>query len=120
MADGGNEVARAYITLVPSLEGAQQSIAEQLGASAGSASKDVGEQSGKDFGEAMAVGIKATATVIVGAMTAVIGAAVATGKAFLESASDVAEWTARSFSGRRSPIRIGRLSWSTRALPSTE
>lgn len=92
MADGGNEVARAYITLVPSLEGAQQSIAEQLGASAGSASKSVGEQSGKDFGEAMAVGIKATATVIVGAMTAVIGAAVATGKAFLDSASDVAEW----------------------------
>lgn len=109
MADGGNEVARAYITLVPSLEGAQQSIAEQLGASAGSASKDIGEQSGKDFGEAMAVGIKATATVIVGAMTAVIGAAVATGKAFLDSASDVAEW------GNQIDKDSQKLQWSSEA-----
>lgn len=92
MADGGYEVARAYITLVPSLEGSQKSIAEQLGASAGSASKDVGEQAGKDFAGAMATGLQAAATVVVGAMTAVIGAAVASGKAFLDAASDVASY----------------------------
>ena len=93
MADGANiEVGKAFITIVPSLEGSQKTIAQELGASAGEASKEVGEQSGKDFGNALAVGLKATAATIATAVAAVTAAAVATGKAFIDAANDVAEW----------------------------
>ena len=88
MANGEHiEVAKAYVTIVPSLEGSQQTIATELGAVASPASKEVGEQSGKDFGDALATGIKAAAGVIAAAMTAVVGAAVATGKAFIDTAN---------------------------------
>ncbi len=90
MANGEHiEVAKAYVTIVPSLEGSQQTIATELGAVASPASKEVGEQSGKDFGNALATGIQAAAGVIAAAMTAVVGAAVATGKAFIETANEV-------------------------------
>ena len=90
MANGEHiEVAKAYVTIVPSLEGSQQTIATELGAVASPASKEVGEQSGKDFGNALATGIQAAAGVIAAAMTAVVGAAVATGKAFIDTANEV-------------------------------
>ncbi len=93
MASGDRiNVGNAYVTIIPSLEGAQQSISEQLGASAGAAAKTVGEQSGQDFGNALATGIKATAAVIAAATAAVAGAAIATGKAFIQAANDVSEW----------------------------
>ena len=93
MASGEKiNVGNAYVTIIPSLEGAQKSISEQLGASAGTAAKEVGEQSGVDFGNALATGIKATAAVVAAATAAVAGAAIATGKAFIEAANDVAEW----------------------------
>ena len=92
MADGKINVGNAYVTIIPSLEGAQQSIAEQLGASAAPAAKQVGEQSGQDFGNALADGIKLAAGVIAAATAAVAGAAIATGKAFIQAANDAAEW----------------------------
>ncbi len=93
MASGDRiNVGNAYVTIIPSLEGAQQSISEQLGASAGAAAKSVGEQSGQDFGNALATGIKATAAVVAAATAAVAGAAIATGKAFIQAANDVSEW----------------------------
>lgn len=91
MADG-IEIARAYVTIVPSMQGSQQTIAQELGASAGSAAKSVGEQSGKDFGNALATGLKTTAAVITGAMAAVTGAAVASAKAFIDTANSVATY----------------------------
>ncbi len=92
MTDGKINVGNAYVTIIPSLEGAQQSIAEQLGASAAPAAKQVGEQSGQDFGNALADGIKLAAGVIAAATAAVAGAAIATGKAFIQAANDAAEW----------------------------
>ena len=86
------EVAKAYVTIVPSMEGSQKTISQELGASAGEAAKEVGEQSGKDFGAALATGLKATAATIATAVAAVTAAAVATGKAFIDAANDVAEW----------------------------
>ncbi len=93
MADGGNiEVAKAFVTIVPSMEGSQKIIAQELGASGTEAAKTAGEDAGKQFGNSLATGLKATAAVIAGAMTAVAGAAVAAGKAFIDSANDVAAW----------------------------
>lgn len=92
MADGGHiEVAKAYVTIVPSLEGSQQTIATELGAITSPASKTVGEQSGQELGNALATGLQAASAVIAAAMAAVVGAAVATGKAFIDTANEVGQ-----------------------------
>lgn len=91
MADDARKVnvGKAYITIVPSLEGSQKEIATQMGAATEPAAKEAGEKSGKSFGESLAKGIKTTSAIIAGALTVATGAAVATGKAFLNAANDV-------------------------------
>lgn len=90
MADSEHiEVAKAYVTIVPSMEGSQKIIAEELGASGTEAAKTAGEETGKELGNSIATGLKATAAVIAGAMAAVAGAAVAAGKAFIDTANDI-------------------------------
>lgn len=86
------EVAKAYVTIVPSLEGSQKTIAEELGASGSAAAKTAGEEAGQEFGNSLATGLKATAAVVASAMAVVAGAAVAAGKAFIDSANDVASY----------------------------
>ena len=72
MADsGGFEIAKAYVTIIPSFKDGQTTIRKELGDVTDSASKEAGEKSGKSFGNAMAKGLKATATVIAGAMATV-------------------------------------------------
>lgn len=93
MADGKHiEVAKAYVTIVPSLEGSQKTIATEMGAAVEPAAKEVGEKSGKHLGETMAKGLKATGAVIGAAMTAATAAAVATGKAFINAANSTAQY----------------------------
>ncbi len=90
MANGEHiEVAKAYVTIVPSMEGSQKTIATEMGAATEPAAKEAGEKSGKAFGESLAKGIKTTSAIIAGALTAATGAAVATGKAFINTANDV-------------------------------
>lgn len=71
------EICRAYVTIVPSLQGAQKTISTELDAE----TKDVGEASGKKIGSGMSSGIgsalKAGATAVVGAITAIASAALA-------------------------------------------
>ena len=85
----GYEVAKAWITIVPRLNGAQETISKELGASTEPAAKQAGEKAGKNFGESLAKGLKVTGAAIGAAMTAVTGAAVATGKAFINTANDI-------------------------------
>ena len=93
MADGQHiEVAKAYVTIVPSMEGSQKTIATEMGAAVEPAAKATGEKSGKHLGEGMAKGLKATAAVIGAAMTAATAAAVATGKAFINAANSTAQY----------------------------
>lgn len=93
MADSNHiEVARAFVTIVPSMEGSQKTIATEMGAITEPAAKEAGEKSGKSFGENLAKGLKTTAAVIGAAMTAATAAAVATGKAFIGAANDVANY----------------------------
>ena len=82
MADDARKVnvGKAYITIVPSLEGSQKEIATQMGAATEPAAKEAGEKSGKSFGESLAKGIKTTSAIIAGALTVATGAAVATGR----------------------------------------
>jgi len=93
MADGEHiEVAKAYVTIVPSMEGSQKTIATEMGAATEPAAKEAGEKSGKNFSEAMAKGIKSAAKVIAGAMAAVTAGAVAVTKTFVSAAKQTAEY----------------------------
>ena len=93
MADGQHfEVAKAYITIVPSMEGSQKTIATEMGAVVEPASKQVGEKSGKHLGESIAKGLKTATAVIGGALATATAGAVATGKAFVNSATQVAQF----------------------------
>ena len=93
MADGKHiEVAKAYVTIVPSLEGSQKTIATEMGAAVEPAAKQAGEKGGKSLGENLAKGLKATTAVIGAAMAAATAGVVATGKAFINAANDVASY----------------------------
>lgn len=93
MADGGMvEVAKATITLVPNLAGAQGEISSQLGNITKEASEKAGDESGSAFGEKFAGAIKTGSAVIGAAIAGATAAAVATGKAFVGAAKDVAAY----------------------------
>ena len=93
MADGKHiEVAKVYVTIVPSLEGSQKTIATEMGAAVEPAAKQAGEKGGKSLGENLAKGLKATTAVIGAAMAAATAGVVATGKAFINAANDVASY----------------------------
>ena len=83
------EVARAVVTIVPTMEGAQQSITEQLtGAASSSGVADAGKKAGSTFAGGLAKGVGVAA----GAVTAVAGAAVGASKSFVSAAGDVASY----------------------------
>ena len=91
-SDTGSPIAKAYVLLVPSLEGSQGEITTQLTGVANDAADSAGKASGETLGNAMATGLKAAAGVITAAVAAVTAAAVATGKAFIDAANSTAEW----------------------------
>lgn len=89
MANGNIEVAKAFVTIVPSMEGSQATITKELTGVTSEASEKAGSEGGAKFGEKFAGALKGAGAVIGTAMTAVTGAAIATGKAFLDAANDV-------------------------------
>lgn len=86
------EVARAFVTIVPSLEGSQATIEKELTGVTSEASAKAGSEGGSKFSASFANVIKGASVAIGAALTAATGAAVATGKAFVNAASDVAEY----------------------------
>ena len=53
----GIEVAKAYVTIVPSMQGSQSTITSELTGITNPARETAGEESGKHFGEALAKGL---------------------------------------------------------------
>ena len=92
MANGMVEVGRATISIIPNMQGAQQTIAEQLGAASESSGKSAGEKAGSAFTANMGSMISAGAAVVTGAVAAVTGAAIGAGKAIWDSANEVAQF----------------------------
>ncbi len=93
MADsGGFEIAKAYVTIIPSFKDGQTTISKELGAVTDSASKEAGDKSGKTFSNAMAKGIKVAGAVIAGAMATVTAGAVAVTKTFVDTAKQTAAY----------------------------
>ena len=83
------EIGKAFITVVPSLEGSQATITKELTGVTNEAADKAGEESGGKFGEKFAGALKGAGAAIGAALTTAAGAAVATGKAFLDAANDV-------------------------------
>ena len=76
----GIEVARAYVTIAPSMEGAQRSISEQMGAAADAAGASSGRRAGSGFGSGFGAAVMGAGQVIAGATAAVAtGVSAATG-----------------------------------------
>lgn len=83
------EVAKAFITVVPTLTGAQEELTRELTGATVTASEKAGDEGGSKFTEKFAGVIKGAGVAIGAALTAATGAAIATGKAFLNTANDV-------------------------------
>ena len=93
MASGGNiEVAKAFVTIVPTMEGSQAEITKELTGVTNEASEKAGDEGGSKFGSKFAAALKGSAVAIGAAMTAATGAAIATGKAFISAANDTAAY----------------------------
>lgn len=90
MANGEHiEIAKCYITVIPSLEGSQGTITKELTGATVEASDKAGKESGSKFGEAFSKNLK-KAGVAIGAVLAGAGAAaVGAGKSFIKAANDV-------------------------------
>ena len=81
------EVARAWVTIIPSMEGAQETIEKELTGAGAKAGQSAGKSAGSGFGSALGKGLKATGV----AMTAVATGAIAAGTGIYNLASGVAE-----------------------------
>ena len=93
MASGGNiEIARCYVSIIPSMEGSQAEITKELTGVTNEASEKAGDEGGSKFGSKFAAALKGSAVAIGAAMTAATGAAIATGKAFISAANDTAAY----------------------------
>lgn len=92
MAGGMVEVAKATVTLVPNMAGAQGEITQQLTGITKDASEKAGDEGGSAFGSKFAGAVKGSAAVIGAAIAGATAAAVGTGKAFVDAAKDVAAY----------------------------
>ena len=92
MAEGSIEVAKAYVTIVPSLKGSRQTISQELGAAGTQAGDEAGSKTGNAFlsacGSVLAAGAKVVASATLAATSALAAGVVAIGKAALTSYAD--------------------------------
>ena len=82
------EVAKATVTIIPNMEGAQKQIASDLGAAADEAGSKAGEKSGSSFMSGFGKAAAAGGAVIAG----VTAAAVSAGKSFVDAAKQTAQY----------------------------
>lgn len=73
---GKIEVAKAYVTIVPSLEGSQATITKELTGITSTASEKAGDEGGSKFGEKFGAGLKKAAAAVGAATVATTAAAV--------------------------------------------
>ena len=79
-----NEVARAYVLIVPSMEGARGAISEELTGAGEEAGRSAGSQAGSSFGTSFG-GVLRTTGAIVAGVTGAMAAGIAAGTGALAS-----------------------------------
>jgi len=79
-----NEVARAYVLIVPSMEGARGAISEELTGAGEEAGRSAGSQAGSSFGTSFGGVLKTTGAIVAG-VTGAMAAGVAAGTGALVS-----------------------------------
>ena len=89
---GNIEVAKAFVTIVPTLEGAQQTITQDLTGVTNEASEKAGKDGGEKFASKFGSAVKSAGVAIGGAITAATAAAVGTGKAFVSATKETATY----------------------------
>ena len=89
---GDIEVAKAFVTIVPTLEGAQQTITQDLTGVTNEASEKAGKDGGEKFASKFGSAVKSAGVAIGGAITAATAAAVGTGKAFVNATKETATY----------------------------
>lgn len=90
MANGEHiEIAKCYITVIPSLEGAQGTITKELTGATVEAGDKAGKESGTKFGESFSKNLKKAGVAIGATLAAAGAAAVGAGKSFVKAANDV-------------------------------
>ena len=82
------EVAKATVTIIPNMQGAQQQITKDLTGASTEAASTAGEKSGKSFSD----GFKKAAAAATATVAAISAAAVAATKAFVDSAKETAAY----------------------------
>lgn len=92
MASGGVELGKAFITIVPTMEGSQAEIKKELTGITTPAAEEAGKEGGTSFGNNLATAIKGTAATIAAAVAAATAAAVTLGKEFIEAATATATY----------------------------
>lgn len=84
------EVAKAYVTIIPSMEGSQQTITEELTGLTEPAADKAGQKTGKSLGSSIGKGLTAAGTAITAATTGLIGGSFAAWKEVDEAADTIA------------------------------
>lgn len=82
------EVAKATVTIIPNMQGAQQQITKDLTGASTEAASTAGEKSGKSFSD----GFKKAAAAATATVAAISAAAVAATKAFVDASKETAAY----------------------------
>lgn len=93
MANGMTEVARATVTIIPNMQGAQQKIASDLGAASESAGKSSGEKAGSSMASGIGTALKAAGGAIVAGLGAAMAGVGAVAKEAFSSFADYQQLT---------------------------
>lgn len=84
------EVAKAYVTIIPSMEGSQKTITDELTGLTEPAAEKAGQQTGKSLGSSIGKGITAAGVGITAATTGLIGGSFAAWKEVDAAADTIA------------------------------
>lgn len=79
MAEGA-EIARAYVLVIPSLEGAQKELTKELVPAAEKSADEAGHKSGTVFAKKLAAGLASMAATVTAAATALVAGVVSSAK----------------------------------------
>lgn len=88
----GIEVARAIVTIVPSMEGSQGEMTKQLSSAGETAGEKAGKESGSKFTSSFGAGVKKGAKVMATAVTAAVAGTTALVKGIYDAASATAAY----------------------------